>query len=280
VASAPMDLALRQPEPKGEETRVDPPRWPFLRGAVAGVLVVIPLTALVVWAVAVIGTGQELSLVQVTRTAALFAGIAAVLTAGGIGRLAAEASATGGKTRGVWIGARTQAVASAGLVVIAALPQGALETMAGWIGLAVAGAASGAAAGAVIGLACSAARPVALSDVVALARWPQEAIRRAATVVGLEDSDERVAVHRAVDRDPTPLPAPVPLGETAPMTVPPTVAELRPATATEERHDPTPLPAPVPLGERPPPAPAVDAVPPPDAGAGPLAPGSEGAKER
>jgi hypothetical protein len=261
VASAPMDLAHRQPEPKGEETRIDPPRWPFLRGAVAGVLVVIPLTALVVWAVAILGAGHALSLVQVTRTAALFAGLAAVLTAGGIGRLAAEASATGGKTRGVWIGARTQAIASAGLVVIAALPQGELETMSGWIVLAVVGALSGAVAGAVIGFACSAARPVALSDVVALARWPQEAIRRAATVVGQGDSDERV--RRQVDRDPTPLPLPVPLGETAPMTVPP----VRAATAAEERHDPTPLPAPVPLGEAPPAPAASDAVPPPDAGA-------------
>jgi hypothetical protein len=200
VASAPMDLAHRQPEPKGEETRIDPPRWPFLRGAVTGVLVVIPLTALVVWAVAILGAGHALSLVQVTRTAALFAGLAAVLTAGGIGRLAAEASEKGGKTRGVWIGARTQAIASVGLVVIAALPQGELETMSGWIVLAVVGAVSGAAAGAVIGFACSAARPVALSDVVALARWPQEAIRRAATVVGQGDSDERV--RRQVDRDP------------------------------------------------------------------------------
>lgn len=271
MASAPMDLALRQPEPKGEETRVDPPRWPFLRGLVVGVLVVIPLVALVVWAVAVLGTGQDLSLVQVTRTAALYAGIAAVLTAGGIGRLAAEASATGGKTRGVWIGARTQAVASAGLVVIAALPQGALATVGGWIGLALAGAASGAAAGAVIGFVCSAARPVALSDVVALARWPQEAIRRAATVVGLDDSDERVR------RDPTPLPVPVPLGETAPLMMPPAIA-ARPATATDERHDPTPLPAPVPLGEAPPPPPAADAVPPPDAGAEPRAAGAEDAE--
>jgi hypothetical protein len=271
VASAPMDLALRQPEPKGEDTRVDPPRWPFLRGLIAGVLVVIPLTALVVWAVAVLGTGQDLSLVQVTRTAALFAGVAAVLTAGGIGRLAAEASATGGKTRGVYVGARTQAVASAGLVVIAALPQGALATTGGWIGLAVVGAASGAAAGAVIGFACSAARPVALSDVVALARWPQEAIRRAATVVGQGDSDERV---RRVDGDPTPLPVPVPLGETAPMTVPPAVADVRAVTAAEERPDPTPLPAPVPLGEAPPPPPAADAVPPPDAGAEPRVAGA------
>lgn len=275
MASAPLDLAPRQPEPKGEETRIDPPRWPFLRGVVAGVLVVIPVTALVVWVVAIVGAGHALPLVQVTRTAALFAGVAAVLTAGGIGRLAAEASATGGKTRGVWIGARTQAVASVGLVVIAALPQGELETVSGWIVLAVVGALSGAAAGAVIGFACSAARPVALSDVVALARWPQEAIRRAATVVGQGDSDERV--RRPVDRDSTPLPVPVPLGETAPVTVPP-VAPVRAETAAEERHDPTPLPAPVPLGEAAPAPAATDAVPPPDAGA--VATAEDGSGER
>jgi hypothetical protein len=145
--------------------------------------VIVPLVAAAVWVLARLGIGDpDVPWIVDLRFTAIFAGTAAVLTAGGIGRLAAQASVegTGGLRRATWVAARTQAVAGAGLAILAAIPHGHLPHARGaWVAMAAAGAATGAIGGVVIGLFCGGPAPLSLSDVVAVARWPADALRAA-----------------------------------------------------------------------------------------------------
>lgn len=158
-----------------------PPPFAFWKGAAVGAVVILPLVAATVWVLAHLGIGDRtVPWIVDLRFTAIFAGVATVLTAGGIGRLAAQASVEGegGLKRAIWIGARTQAVAGAGLVVLAAIPHGHLpHHHATWIWYGVAGVIAGAGGGAVIGVFCGGPAPVTLSDVVAVARWPADALR-------------------------------------------------------------------------------------------------------
>ncbi|HEY4179107.1 MAG TPA: hypothetical protein VGM90_19820 [Kofleriaceae bacterium] len=110
--------------------------------------------------------------------ATLFAGLAALLTAGGIGRLAAYASVEGGRRRAMFVAARAHAAASAGLVLLAAIPLGDLpERPLGFLPIFVAGAVTGALIGTLIGAVCGGAAPVAIADVLSLAKRPTEVLR-------------------------------------------------------------------------------------------------------
>ncbi|HUQ01525.1 MAG TPA: hypothetical protein VM261_03470 [Kofleriaceae bacterium] len=122
---------------------------------------VLPAIALAVWGSARVGvTGHEHGVIECLRMTVIFAGLAGVLTAGGVGRLAAEASAEGGRPRAVLVAARAMAPGGAALAMIAAVPQGELPmTPFGWIALAIMGAIAGAGGGAVIGLACAGELP-------------------------------------------------------------------------------------------------------------------------
>jgi hypothetical protein len=137
------------------------PRHAFWKGAGTGILVVIPAVALGVWASARVGvTHHDAGVIECLRMTVIFAGLAATLTAGGVGRLAAEASSMGGRPRAVMVAARAMAPAGAALVIIAAIPQGDLPMAPlGWVALAAIGAIMGAAGGAVIGLACAGELP-------------------------------------------------------------------------------------------------------------------------
>src|SRR4029078_2602315 len=67
--------------------------WAFTKGFIAGAVVVIPAIAATVWVLARRGMGDpELRLLPSIRVSTLCIGIAAVLTAGGVGRLAAQAA--------------------------------------------------------------------------------------------------------------------------------------------------------------------------------------------
>jgi hypothetical protein len=116
------------------------------------------------------------------RLTTVFAGLAAVLTAAGIGRLAAHASVDkiGGRRHAMYIAARAHAAAGAGLILISIIPPGHLPDRGpAWLLIPIMGAIVGAACGAVIGLVCSGASPVRISDVMALAiRRPGEALRQ------------------------------------------------------------------------------------------------------
>lgn len=167
---------------------VQKPRWAFWKGLATGAAIEIPLLAVTVWVLARLGVGNpDVPLMQIVRLSAVFAGVAALLTAGGIGRLAAHAlveepaSPDPGRRRRRAIGraARAHAAAGAGLVIIAAIPHGHLpETHAGWLAFPAAGLVSGAIAGAIIGYVCSSQTSIVqLVDVWSLARRPRVALR-------------------------------------------------------------------------------------------------------
>lgn len=137
------------------------PRHAFWKGAGAGVLVVLPVIALAVWASARVGvTHHHHGVIECLRLTMIFAGLAGVMTSGGVGRLAAEASAVGGRPRAVIVAARAMAPAGAALIMVAAIPHGELPMSPwGWAVLAALGAVAGAGGGVVIGLACAGELP-------------------------------------------------------------------------------------------------------------------------
>jgi len=156
------------------------PRWGFWKGLLAGVAVEVPALSAAVWVLAQLGIGNpEVPVMRIMRLTSVFTGVAAIFTAGGIGRLAAYASIDGGRRRAVFVAARAHAVASAGLVLIAALPHGQLPGHSlAWLAFPAGGAVVGAACGALIGVVCSGQAPVDLSDVWSLARLPSVALRQ------------------------------------------------------------------------------------------------------
>ena len=155
------------------------PRWGFWKGMLAGVAIEVPALTAAVWVLAQLGIGNaEVPVMRIIRLTTVFTGVAATFTAGGIGRLAAYASIDGGRRRAVFVAARAHAVASAGLVLIAAIPHGQLPGHSlAWLAFPAGGAVVGAACGALIGLVCSGPAPVDLSDVWSLARLPSVALR-------------------------------------------------------------------------------------------------------
>jgi len=160
-----------------------PPRWAFFKGLLTGVVIEVPALAMGVWLLARFGVGDpDASFLRILRLTALFAGVAAILTAAGIGRLAAHASVekNGGRRNAMRVARRAHAAASAGLIIIAAIPLGSLpEKALGWLTLAAMGALVGLGCGMVIGFVCGAAAHVRIGDVMAAAiKRPSEALRQ------------------------------------------------------------------------------------------------------
>lgn len=160
--------------------RIFPARWGFWKGLGAGAVVEIPAISGSVWLSGWLIGRPAAPFANILRLTALFAGVAALLTAGGIGRLAAYSpisKSRGGRYRAALVAARAHAVASLALVFIAALPHRHLPAhIAGWLALFGIGALIGAGTGAAIGLICSGPAPVGIADVVALARKPGHAL--------------------------------------------------------------------------------------------------------
>lgn len=146
----------------------------------AGSVIEVPAIALGVWMLARLGmTDPHVEIMRILRLTAVFAGGAAVLTAAGIGRLAAWASVDpiGGRRHAIAVAARAHAIAGIGLVIIAMVPNGHLPAHTrGWLLVPFVGAAIGALCGVVIGAICGGAAPVQLADVIALARTPGHAL--------------------------------------------------------------------------------------------------------
>ena len=162
-----------------ERISLHKPRWGFWKGLVTGVAIEVPALTATVWALAQLGIGNpDVPVMRVMRLTTVFAGVAALFTAGGIGRLAAYASTEGGRPRAMYVAARAHAAASVGLVLIAAIPHGQLPGRSpAWLAFAGGGLVAGAACGALIGLVCGGTAPVELADVWSLARRPSEALR-------------------------------------------------------------------------------------------------------
>ncbi|MCX5748515.1 MAG: hypothetical protein NT062_39205, partial [Proteobacteria bacterium] len=121
--------------PKGISP-IRPARWGFFKGLLTGAAIEVPALAAGVWLLARLGLGDAtVPFMTIVRMTAIFAGIAAVLTAAGLGRLAAYASVDGGRRRAAWVAGRAHAIASIGLVVIAVIPHGHLPERS-WLWLA------------------------------------------------------------------------------------------------------------------------------------------------
>jgi hypothetical protein len=158
-----------------------PPRWGFWKGLLTGAVIEVPAIAGGVWLLARMGVGnRDAGFMTILRMTAVFAGIAALLTAGGIGRLAAHAQV--GQTdrrRAVLHAMGAHAAGSAGLLLIAAIPQGHLPGHSWlWLAFLAMGGVVGAVCGAVIGALCSGTAPIGLADVWSLARTPGAALRQ------------------------------------------------------------------------------------------------------
>lgn len=158
------------------------PRWGFIKGTLTGAVIEVPAIASAVWLLARAGLGdRDVAFMHVMRMSAVFAGVAALITAGGIGRLAAYASVDkrGGRWHAVWVAARAHAAATIGLVVIASIPLGHVPAFGkAWLAIVGTAAAFGAACGAMIGAVCGGAAPVGIGDVFALAKRPTDALRQ------------------------------------------------------------------------------------------------------
>jgi len=160
-----------------------PPRWAFFKGLLTGVVIEVPALAAGVWLLARFGVGDpDAPFMRILRLTAVFAGIAAVLTAAGIGRLAAHASVEkhGGRRQAVRVARRAHAAASAGLIIIAAIPHGHLPDLGMvWLTLPAMGALVGLGCGIVVGFVCGGAAHVKIGDVMAAAiKRPSDALRQ------------------------------------------------------------------------------------------------------
>lgn len=160
-----------------------PPRWAFFKGLLTGAVIEVPALAAGVWLLARFGVGDpDVPFMKILRLTAVFAGIAAVLTAAGVGRLAAHASIErqGGRRRAMRVARRAHAAASAGLILIAAIPHGNLpDPGIVWVTLPAMGALVGLGCGMVIGFVCGGAGQVRIGDVMAAAiKRPSEALRQ------------------------------------------------------------------------------------------------------
>jgi hypothetical protein len=160
-----------------------PPRWGFFKGLLTGAVIEVPGLAIGVWLLARFGVGDRAApFMKILRLTAVFGGIAALLTAAGVGRLAAHASVDkiGGRRHAMRVAAEAHAAAGAGLLLIATIPHGHLpEGVLGWLAIFAMGAVVGAGIGAVIGGVCGGAAPVRIGDVMAMAiKRPGEALRQ------------------------------------------------------------------------------------------------------
>jgi hypothetical protein len=200
------------------EATLRPPRFGFWKGLMTGMVIEIPAFAGAVWLLAQCGFGDpEVGYMDLLRFTTVFAGLAATLTAAGIGRLAAHASieGTGGRRHAAFVAARAHAAAGAGLILIAAIPHGHLPTVRWhWLVLMSAGMVCGAGCGAAIGVVCGGASNT-LREVVALARRPTLVLR------AILDPEAMVKLGARVGRrttslfegifDPAPAPPAVPV---------------------------------------------------------------------
>jgi hypothetical protein len=151
------------------------------------------LISLAVYGVGAAGVSEmSPDVIPTLRLVVIFAGLPAIVTAGGVGRLAAVASLAGGRPRAMWVAARAMVFGGAALAVIGAIPAEVIPTSRpAWALLGLAGGVAGAIAGAGIGLACGGPVP----SLTELGLWPQEitvsrVVKRATRAIrGRRDSD-------------------------------------------------------------------------------------------
>lgn len=158
---------------------IQKPRWAFWKGLLVGAAIEVPATAAAVWLAARFGFGDpEVGFMRIMRLSAVFVGVASLLTAGGVGRLAAYTSVERGRRGAIFVAARAHAMAGAGLALIAAIPHGHLPPT-GWLWVVppACGLVLGAMCGTLIGAVCSGTTSVGLAEVWSIARKPGETLK-------------------------------------------------------------------------------------------------------
>ncbi len=145
-------------EPAAAGVAMGPPPNAFLKGAVLGIFLLVPLTALAVYLLGRLEIGDpQASYYSIIGFAAVFAGLPAMVTAGGVGRAAASALVRPGERGGPAASTRVATIDTAltgiGLVLLTVVPLGEVPTEVGtWVWIVVLGASTGALGGFVLGL--------------------------------------------------------------------------------------------------------------------------------
>ena len=135
-----------------------PPPGAFLKGAVIGLILLVPLTALAVYVLGRLDIGDpEASYYTIVAFVAVFAGLPSIITVGGIGRAAASALVRPGERGGPSASTRVSAIYTAftavGLVLLTVVPLGEVPTGLGtWLWIVALGGATGALGGFVLGV--------------------------------------------------------------------------------------------------------------------------------
>lgn len=175
----PFPAAIEPSAGSPSEIVRDPPRWGFWKGLLVGIILEIPAISAAVFALPRLGLGQAAPAMLVVRMTSLFAGLPALLTSGGIGRLAAYESVKRPRREAIARGAGVHALAGVMLTFIAALPHGYLPSTAlGWVALSAMGATAGALCGAAIGVMCTGAPPRQVTEMISLVKRPGVTLRQ------------------------------------------------------------------------------------------------------
>jgi hypothetical protein len=172
------DLTDSSPSSPSEIVQ-EAPRWGFWKGLLVGTIVEIPAISAAVLLLPRLGLGEPEAAMTVVRMTSLFVGLPALITSGGLGRLAAYESVKRRRREAIGRIAAVHALAGLLLTFIAALPHGYLpQTALDWMAMGLAGLAAGAVCGAAIGVMCTGAPPRQVSEVISLVTRPGVTLRQ------------------------------------------------------------------------------------------------------
>lgn len=160
------------------EIAKDPAPWAFAKGVLVGGIVEIPALSAATYLLAKLAASQVLAM-EIVRTTTLFAGLPALVTAGGLGRLAAHECARNDRRSAILHTCAVHAVAGVMLVLIAAIAQDLWPpSVWAWGALLGVGVVAGGGAGAAVGVVCAGATPRQVTDVLSLVRLPAATLRQ------------------------------------------------------------------------------------------------------
>lgn len=160
------------------EIAKDPAPWAFAKGVLVGGIVEIPALSGATYLLAKLAASQVPAM-EIVRTTTLFAGLPALVTAGGLGRLAAHECARRTRRGAILHTCAVHALAGVLLVLIAAIAQDLWPASAPiWVALVGVGAVAGAAAGAAVGVVCAGATPRQVTEVLSLVKLPAATLRQ------------------------------------------------------------------------------------------------------
>jgi hypothetical protein len=165
------------------EFTLELPRWGAWKGLLVGAVVEIPVISgavlLLSWMSSELVTSAALQPMSVIRVTGVFAGIPALATAAGLGRLAAHEYVKRRRRGAIVSTALAHALAGVLLTLIACLPHGIVPTsVPEWLALAGLGVLAGASCGVAIGVVCTGATDRQVTDMISLVKRPGTTLRQ------------------------------------------------------------------------------------------------------